>query len=190
MLDSWCGETHVQKAAYVLQELLEVTLGFHFILYKFGPFSFDLRDELTVLRADGLLKLEPQAPPYGPRFAATDLSEDLRKRFPRTMENHGDQIEFVAEALKSKRVAELERLATALYVTREIGNDVSVKARADALVQQKPHVSSDEAEAAVGRDRPNDPRSQRTFSNVYSTVTLLARFLGWSTSVPRSTAMW
>jgi len=30
----------------------------------------------------------------------------------------------------------------------------------------------------------------RLSSGSYSTVTLLARFLGWSTSQPRMTAMW
>ena len=29
-----------------------------------------------------------------------------------------------------------------------------------------------------------------TFNKYYSTVTLFARFLGWSTSVPRKTATW
>ena len=53
---SWCGETHLQKAMYFLQELMEVPTGFEFILYMHGPFSFDLRAELTSLRADGLLE--------------------------------------------------------------------------------------------------------------------------------------
>jgi len=35
---SWCGETHIQKAAFFAQELMEVPLGFEFILYKHGPF--------------------------------------------------------------------------------------------------------------------------------------------------------
>lgn len=61
---SWCGETHVQKATYFLQEVAGVPLGFPFILYKHGPFSFDLRDELTAMRADGFLTLEPRDP-YG-----------------------------------------------------------------------------------------------------------------------------
>ena len=43
---SWCGETHLQKAAYFLQELFNVLLVYEFILYKHGPFSFALRDEL------------------------------------------------------------------------------------------------------------------------------------------------
>ena len=38
---SWCGETHVQKAAFFLQELMEVPMRFNFILYKHGPFSFE-----------------------------------------------------------------------------------------------------------------------------------------------------
>jgi len=49
---SWCGETHVQKATLFLQDLTRIPMGFDFILYKHGPFSFDLRDELTSLRAD------------------------------------------------------------------------------------------------------------------------------------------
>ena len=62
---SWCGETHIQKSTFFVQNLMKVPLSFDFILYKHGPFSFDLRDELTGLRADGLIRLEPQWP-YGP----------------------------------------------------------------------------------------------------------------------------
>ncbi len=59
----WYGETHVQKTTFFVQELMGVPLGFRFILYKHGPFSFGLRDELTALRADGMLELEPRT--YG-----------------------------------------------------------------------------------------------------------------------------
>ena len=31
---SWCGETHIQKATYFLQELLGVPMNFEFILYN------------------------------------------------------------------------------------------------------------------------------------------------------------
>ena len=56
--DSWCGETNVQKATYFLQELFGVPLGFKFILYKYGPYSFDLSEKLTYLCADSILDLE------------------------------------------------------------------------------------------------------------------------------------
>ena len=44
---SWCGHTHMQKATYFLQDLLEVPTGYEFILYKHGPYSFDLSEEMT-----------------------------------------------------------------------------------------------------------------------------------------------
>src|SRR6516225_10114425 len=83
---SWCGETHVQKATLFLQDLMCVPLGFDFILYKHGPFSFDLRDELTSLRADGLIKLEPQWG-YGPRIATTDRSHYIQDYTQRPCNN-------------------------------------------------------------------------------------------------------
>jgi len=129
--------------------MLTVPLNYEFILYKHGPFSFDFRDELTVLRADGLLVFEPQNPPYGPRISTTVLSDDLQRRFPKTLKRYGEKIDFVAEALKDKGVAVLERLSTALYVTLEIGRNLSTDERGNALVRLKPHVSLRDAIVAV-----------------------------------------
>lgn len=148
---SWCGETHLQKAMFFLQELQEVPTGFEFILYMHGPFSFDLRDELTSLRADGLLELQPQPTPYGPRFAPTPRSERLQGKFPKTLAKHGEAIEFVAGALGGKHVDALERVATALYVTkrRTSDHDGSVQSRAKCLNRLKPHVPLSAAVKAV-----------------------------------------
>ncbi len=75
---SWFGETHIQKCIYFLQEYYHVPSGYEYILYKHGPFSFELRDELTVMRADGLLSLIPR-PPYGYSFLnAFTMLEDTR----------------------------------------------------------------------------------------------------------------
>src|SRR5439155_9345213 len=68
---SWCGETHLQKAVYVLKDMLEVPVPYDFILYKHGPFSFDLRAELTSFRADGIFALQLQPPPYCPKLVTT-----------------------------------------------------------------------------------------------------------------------
>ena len=145
---SWCGETHVQKAAYVAQQLAGVPLGFDFILYKHGPFSFELRDELTSLRADGLLQLETQPFPYGPKFKITDNARKLGQKFPKTIKKHADALEFVAENLADKQVDELERLATALYAKSNFP-DQDAHERAAWINQKKPHVSLDDALAAL-----------------------------------------
>lgn len=145
---SWCGETHVQKSTFLAQQLAGVPLGFDFILYKHGPFSFDLRDELTSLRADGLLLLEPQGFPYGPKFKITESARKLQQKFPKTIKKHADALEFVAEKLADKQVDELERLATALFAKANFP-DQNEHERADWINKKKPHVDIDEALAAL-----------------------------------------
>jgi hypothetical protein len=145
---SWCGETHVQKATLFLQDLMLVPLGFDFILYKHGPFSFDLRDELTSLRADELVKLEPQRG-YGPRIATTDRSTYIQGLYSKTLEKYDDRISFVTQKLGSRGVSDLERLATAFYVTDKSVSDASIDERAAKLTALKPHIEQDEAVAAI-----------------------------------------
>ena len=146
---SWCGETHIQKASYILKELLQVPLDYQFVLYKYGPFSFDLSGDLTAMRAQGLLKLVPHAYPYGPELRPTEASEQVRKLYPRTSTKYTDAIDFVASRLGSMGVADLERISTALYVTREQNAPRDVDARAQQIVELKPHVSLGDARAAV-----------------------------------------
>ncbi len=145
---SWCGETHLQKATYFLQRLLDVPTGFDFILYKYGPFSFDLRDELTAMRADGLLEFAPQPEPYGPSLVPTELSRKVRERFPKTLRRHTEQLQFVADQLSAEGVMGLEQLATALYVTLE-KDDVAPEQRAEWIKNLKPHISTGDAAKSV-----------------------------------------
>ncbi len=151
---SWSGETHIQKAAYLLRELMDIPFGFDFILYKHGPFSFELRDELSSMRSDRLLERQTQPPPYGPRIATTDRGKELERQFERTMSKMGPRLDWIAEQLGDSGVVELERLATALWVTREKGAEASVQERAEALNDLKPHVTVEAAvESVEGIDR-------------------------------------
>lgn len=136
---SWCGETHIQKAVYLLQELAGMQTGFSFVLYKHGPYSFELGDELTSLRADGLLTLEPQELPYRPRMSAAASAADLQASYPKTLRRNDPSIRFIASKVGDRGVAELERISTALYVKRK-NPEMSIEARAQQLCHLKPHV--------------------------------------------------
>ncbi|HHW39696.1 MAG TPA: hypothetical protein GXX19_00830 [Syntrophomonadaceae bacterium] len=146
---SWCGETHIQKCGYFLQEMMAVPMGFDFILYKHGPFSFDLRDELTAMRADNLLALHVRPYPYGPSLLPGTAAETVMKSYPKTRAKYKRQIDFVVKTFALKGVAELERLATAFYITREQGEEQSVEKRAEYIHCLKPHVPLEEARLAV-----------------------------------------
>jgi hypothetical protein len=142
---SWTGETHIQKATYFLQHLLQLPTDFEFVLYKHGPFSFDLRATLTFMEAEDLVHWQPRSYPYGPSLQPGPDSYFLRRHYGEFVRGYEPQIEFIAETLASKDVKDLERLATALYVTLE-NNPTERSARLSAL---KPHVSIDEARKAV-----------------------------------------
>lgn len=146
---SWCGETHVQKSVYFLQALLNVPTNYEFILYKHGPFSFDLKDALSEFRADGLIDLIAQPYPYGPSYTATKTGENLVKRYPKTLSLHKKQIANAAKIAGKKRVKELEQLATALWITCEEGSRSEPRGRAQDLHELKPHVSLQEALVAI-----------------------------------------
>jgi len=146
---SWSGETHLQKGTYFLQHLLAAPTGFDFIFYKFGPFSFDLRDELTAMQADGLVELRVRHPSYGPSLIPSEGSQGFRSRYPVTLMRYHKQLSLVCGILGQKGVTELERLATALFVTLELGEAADTSVRAARLCILKPHVSLCDALVAV-----------------------------------------
>jgi len=148
---SWCGETHLQKAIYIAQALAGLKTGYKFILYKHGPFSFDLRDELTALRADEVLFLQPRGS-YGPTYETTERACNWKERYPRTLAEYSRGIEFAATAIGDKGVTELERLATALYVRlkqSEQQGGMTVEEAAARITALKPHISVQDADCAV-----------------------------------------
>jgi uncharacterized protein YwgA len=145
---SWGGETHVQKAAYLLSELCGVDFDFDFILYKHGPFSFELHDELASMCAEGLMDRFLPSPRYGPRLLVTARGEELEQRLSKTMSRYGASLDWITDILGTRGVADLERLATAMWVTRQNPGG-SVRSRAEALTGVKPHISLDDAIESV-----------------------------------------
>jgi hypothetical protein len=146
---SWCGETHIQKATYLAQALAGIPTGFEFILYKHGPFSFDLSDELDVLQAQEILASVPQRMPYGPRIRTTEVGRKLRDCFPRMVGELDGRLALVAGVVRDRGATDLERLATALLVSLEPAAGRSVGAKAARLRELNPHVGEAEARAAV-----------------------------------------
>jgi hypothetical protein len=145
---SWTGETHVHKATYLLQELLGMPTGFKFVLYKHGPFSFDLRESLEQMEAGRLIELQEQPYPYGPKIAEGALAPRFRA-CTQTAQQGKQGVAFISKELGNAGVAELERIATALFVT--LDSEIAPEKRVQRLVQLKPHVQLEEAKEAFKR---------------------------------------
>lgn len=146
--DSWCGETHLQKSIFFLQELLDVPTEYNYILYKHGPFSFTLRNDLTSLRADEYIEFRPKVFPYGPSISPTENGVDLLIRYKKTTKNYEDKIAFIANAFGQNGVNELEKLSTSLFLLKEHGQ-LEQQECAILLHNVKPHISIEEGIEAV-----------------------------------------
>lgn len=77
----------------------------------------------------------------------TELAKALIRDFPKTLQKFNKAIRFIAETFGEKRVAELERLATALFVTQK-DNLKNIDERANSIHKLKPHVSITQANTA------------------------------------------
>jgi uncharacterized protein YwgA len=136
----------MQKATYFLQKVTAVPLEYEFVLYKHGPFSFDLMDELGGMRTRGFLAYEI-VNRYGPRLKDGPAAQQLRREFPQPAADYRRQIQMVAGLLRDRGVMELERLGTALYVN--LDGTTGRLDRAQRIVELKPHIALEEAENAL-----------------------------------------
>ncbi len=140
---SWAGETHLQKSVMFLQKLLSVPLGYEFVLYKHGPFSFDLRSELAVMRTRLLLDVEPHLG-YGPSFTLGRWGERAIKKST----GYAQEIEFVAKNISTKDTRLLERLSTAFFLRNKYQGR-SNEDIAKEINRLKPHISQEQAMHAI-----------------------------------------
>ena len=145
--EGWAGETHIQKTVFFLQELFQVPSGYEFVLYKHGPYSFDLHDDLGRMRTNLILGLEPK-PPYGPSFTLDEIGDSVIKQRRQVVDQHSKEIEFIVATLGKKDVRDLERLGTALLLQKEFPK-VDQITLAGKIVEYKPHVDESLALDAV-----------------------------------------
>lgn len=159
---SWCGETHVQKAAYFAKAVAQVDMGHDFVLYMYGPFSFDLRADLTALRADGITEFEIVYP-YGPRIVTTSQAGYIRGLYPKTVAKYERGLVFAAKKLGGRGVAELERVGTGLFLSRKMGSDADAGAVAARMTKLKPHITGSEALEGVREARALEADARKAF---------------------------
>lgn len=145
---SWCGETRLQKAIYMIQDLSKSNFGYKFVLYKHGPYSFDLNAELNSMRAADVLEFQFRKEGFGPSIASTTFGERICEANEENIHEYIPTVNFIAKWFAANDVRHLEKIATAYYVTKKNPRDPAFE-RAKKLSSLKPHVDIDSAEEAV-----------------------------------------
>ncbi len=144
---SWCGETHIQKSIYLLKVLLAIDLNLDFILYKHGPYSFDLNEQLKIMQAESLLSLEPMSP-YGPSFRLGDMAGFLLKTYEHSINKIDKKLDFIAENVGNRKVIDLEKISTAIFISSETQLEDHERI-AERIHEIKPHIDVSEALTAI-----------------------------------------
>lgn len=139
---SWAGATHMQKCLYFLQEGLGVDLGYRFVIHHYGPFSFEVDEDLAALWNRGFLRTRPGGG-YGVHYEPGPEAPSVP--IDREVE---EALEQVASHYGKLPVHELEVLATTDFVARnsEGGDDQAIIEHVKAI---KPHISPGAIEGAL-----------------------------------------
>ena len=146
-LHSWCGETHIQKTAYVAKVVRHVPYDSKFILYKHGPYSFDMNAVLNHMRIQNILSVTPQGS-YGSSYRLNPgIWSALTRASGSRFDGHDSDIRFVCTQFARKKVVDLERIATAIYVRLHFAT-LDSNRWIDKLRELKPHINPSDAKLA------------------------------------------
>ena len=136
---SWCGETHIQKNMYILDNIYGEAEDLKFTLYKHGPYSFILHDLINDLY--GLNFIIPEStPPYGPRIKVSESGFLFLNKYRLPVE----KINSITSLFANKSVQKLEKESTALMIEKQYPK-ANITERAHELHRVKPHISLDDA---------------------------------------------
>ncbi len=140
------GKTHVQKALALLAIASKVNIPFEFVLYKHGPYSFDLEGELEQMLSYSAVDVQPNVDGYGVTIRPGNMGPFVKQQASLSPEEE-DAIDHVCDLVASKTVTQLERVATAAWIRQREGITAPQEV-AKRLHELKPHVSVTEAKAA------------------------------------------
>ena len=141
--NGWAGMVHLQQGCYIAQRMLGVPLDYKFIQHIYGPYAFDLEEEIRI--TNRRLILSKGLPPVG-YGCAYDLYEDIEKYVEANRDNYKfkDEINFIAGWFLDKPVGRLVELGAA-YMINEKYPDAGREERMKKLIGWKPFMTEPEA---------------------------------------------
>ena len=135
---SWTGNTHIQKIVDLAQSKIGVDL-YRFVIHHYGPYSFDLRDDLDLLVSGGYI--ERRIDEYGYHYKLTEKGEKYLASS--TIESEvSEVIEKLAKIFGKAPTIVLELIATIDYVHSKLGKEKEDEV-VDTVRKIKPHFSEE-----------------------------------------------
>ena len=125
--------THIQKLIYIaISWDIVPDKPYRFVIHQFGPYSFDLDQDISRMEAFGIIQRQWGKEGLGSHFSIEDLS------YP-----YAESLDELAKWLSPKGVRDLEVLATVNFVRCHEPADLSKE-----VMRVKPHIRRDDVEKA------------------------------------------
>lgn len=121
---SWAGRVHLHKHLYLMKELGLADPPFDFVLYQYGPYSYELDNQIAQMELYGYLRKSFPQSGYGPQYALSKLGIHEADQLDDASKSAIDQ---VASKIGTASSQGLELQATCLWVERHEGIDDDVK---------------------------------------------------------------
>ena len=152
----YIGRTALMKYMYFLQVLRKVPLGYRFTLYSYGPFDSDVLADLASAETLNVVKsdLATYLGGYGYKISPAERAEWIKKRASTFISHHKEDIKWVLHTFGSYSSAELELLATIVFVDRE-AKQKKERIHMNDIVKRvhevKPHFNEDKIQTFANR---------------------------------------
>jgi hypothetical protein len=144
------GRTAVVKLPYLLQTLRNVSAGYSFSLYSYGPFDSDVLNDLDYAAFLQAVEVQTVTYPsgYGYNIRPGPKSSYVKQQASVWLREHQADIEWAAREFGSYSATDLGLIATIIYVDRERAASAT-KIPLEELVRQVRAVKPQFTEAFV-----------------------------------------
>ena len=133
------GKIQLQKLLYFLQNGLGVPLDYRFVMHHYGPYSVQIEDNLSIVRAVGAAQVSVDPEGYG--YHITPGETDITA-WTELVRPHAESISRVVETLGGHDAARLELLAT-IHFVRSLRRTTTVEDVLAEVRSLKPKFSVD-----------------------------------------------
>lgn len=112
------GETHIQKLVYLMLMKNKIPFGYEYILYDYGPWSFDLAKDIKFLEAAHLVRKLPDPSGFGFKYIPNEDVSLVREIYKSVRDETpwADKVNNIIEKYKDTHAKRLALLATFIYV--------------------------------------------------------------------------
>ena len=146
------GHTYMQKLTYLLQNALQIQLGYAFRIHYYGPYSEEVWQDLRILDELKILNVTPQKDGYGYSITLGENS-GLFDGYESTVPSGA--ISKLVEVLGGCEVKILEIIATTHYAysfltSTNLEESKLAEETAKAVTALKPHIHPSQVSTAIG----------------------------------------